>query len=59
MTSRFEIKKSENNYYFIICSPKNEVLATSNGYNSKTDCWHGAQKTKKYAQIAPIIDQTK
>ena len=28
-------------------------------YESKIDCWRGAQATKKYAQTAPIIDQTR
>ena len=59
MTTRFEIRKSNNKYYFILYSQSDEVLATSEMYDSKTDCWHGAQLVKKILQTTPIIDQTK
>ena len=59
MTLRFEIKKANKNFYFVLFSSNNDILATSETYESKIDCWRGAQATKKYAQTAPIIDQTR
>jgi uncharacterized protein YegP (UPF0339 family) len=56
---RFEIKKSNDKYYFIIYSQTDEVLATSEIYDSKIECWHGAKAIKKYSQTAPIFDHPK
>lgn len=59
MISRFEIRRENSNYYFVLFSSYNDILVTSKKYKSKTDCWHGAQATKKCAQTSPIIAQTR
>jgi len=59
MPERFEIKKSTNNqYYFVLIAPNNEVIAQSEMYKEKENCTDGIASVKKYASTAQIVDKT-
>jgi hypothetical protein len=59
MPERFEIKKSTNNqYYFVLIAPNNEVIAQSEMYEEKGSCKDSIASVKKYAPTAPIVDKT-
>ena len=59
MPERFEVKKSANDqYYFVLIAPNNEVIAQSEMYKEKESCKDGIASVKKYAPTAPIVDKT-
>jgi len=59
MPERFEIKKSKDDqFYFVLVAPNNEVIATSEMYTTKAMCKEGVEAVKKYASTAPIEDKT-
>lgn len=59
MGERFEIKSSaDDQFYFVLIAPNNEVIATSETYTTKDNCKKGIEAVKKYASSAPIEDKT-
>lgn len=55
MAERFEIKKSKDNqYYFVLIAPNNEIIATSEMYKTEQACKDGIAAVRKYAPTAPI-----
>ena len=56
---RFEIRKStDDQFYFVLVAPNNEVIATSETYTSKQNCQNGVDSVVKNAGTAEIVDQT-
>jgi uncharacterized protein YegP (UPF0339 family) len=59
MGERFEIKLStDNQYYFVLTAPNNEVIATSEMYTTKSNCKNGIDAVRRYARDAPVEDKT-
>lgn len=59
MGERFEIKKAaDNQFYFVLVAPNNEVIAQSEMYKTKDACKDGIDAVRKYAPKAPIQDKT-
>jgi len=59
MAVRFEIKLSENKqFYFVLISGNNEVIAMSEMYTTKAMCKNGIAAVKRDAPNAPILDTT-
>jgi uncharacterized protein YegP (UPF0339 family) len=59
MPEKFEINKSKDEqYYFNLKAPNNEIIATSEMYTTKQNCENGINAVKKYAPNAPIEDNT-
>jgi hypothetical protein len=55
LAERFEIKKSKDNqYYFVLIAPNNEIIATSEMYKTEQACKDGIAAVRKYAPTAPI-----
>jgi len=56
---RFEIFKDKNNEYrFRLLAPNGEIIATGEGYSTKSNCKDGINNVKEYAPIAQIKDLT-
>jgi len=59
MGERFEIRSSaDDQFYFVLIAPNNEVIATSEMYKNKDGCKNGIDAVKKYTPTAPIEDKT-
>lgn len=55
----YVIRRARNNqFYFTLDAPNNEVIATSETYTTKSACKEGIEAVKKYAPIARTIDIT-
>lgn len=56
---KFEIKRSANDqYYFVLTAPNNEIIAKSEMYTTKDSCKHGIDAVRKYALTAHTEDKT-
>ena len=54
---KFEIVKDKaGKYRFNLKAANNEIIASSEGYNSKAGCKNGIESVKKNASKAEIID---
>ena len=59
MPERFEIKKSANDqFYFVLIAPNNEVIAKSEMYATKDACKNGIESVKRYTSTASVEDKT-
>lgn len=59
MGERFEIRRSaDDQFYFVLIAPNNEIIATSEMYKNKDGCKNGIDAVKKYAPTAPVEDKT-
>ncbi len=56
--ARFEIyKDNAGNYRFRLVAPNNEIVAVSEGYETKAGCINGVNAVKKYASEAEIVEK--
>jgi uncharacterized protein YegP (UPF0339 family) len=59
MPERFGIKKAANDqFYFVLVAPNNEVIAKSEMYKTKDACKNGIESVKRYAKTASVADKT-
>jgi len=59
MGEKFEIRPSaDDQFYFVLIAPNNEIIATSEMYKTKDGCKNGIDAVKKYASTAPVEDKT-
>ena len=59
MAERFEIKKAANDqFYFVLIAPNNEVIAKSEMYATKDACKNGIESVKRYTSTASVEDKT-
>ena len=59
MAERFEIKKSvDEQFYFVLIAPNNEIIATSEMYTTKQNCINGIESVKENAPSADTQDKT-
>jgi uncharacterized protein YegP (UPF0339 family) len=59
-TGKFEVFKDKaGEYRFRLKAPNGEIIATSEGYNSKTSCMNGIQSVMKNAPKAKIVEINK
>jgi len=59
MAERFEIKRSaDEQFYFVLIAPNNEIIATSEMYTTKQNCKNGIESVKRNAPSADIQDNT-
>ena len=56
----FTLFRSNKNYhyYWNLRAPNHEVIAQSEGYNSKQGAMNGINAVKKYANASGVHDQT-
>lgn len=52
----FEDKSGE--YRFRLLAPNGKIIATSEGYSTKSNCKDGINNVKEYAPVAQIKDLT-
>ena len=59
MSEEFEMWESEKDglWYFHLKAPNGEVIASSEGYNTKDNCRNGIDSLKKYAPDADIHEK--
>ena len=56
--ARFEVKKTEDDkWMFNLVAANNEIIATSEKYNSKQSCLSGIEAVKKVAEKAPVEEK--
>ena len=55
---KYSIAKTNAGYHFNLVAVNNEIIATSEVYNTKDACMNGINSVKKNAPIASIEDQT-
>ena len=54
---KFEwFKDKAGKYRFRLKAPNGEIIAVSEGYNSKEACVNGIESIRKNAPIAPIVE---
>ncbi len=59
MAAQFEIfKNAKGEFQFRLKAGNGEVIAMSEGYNSKDGCKNGIESVKKNAPVAEIEDLT-
>ena len=55
MPEMFKIRKSvEGQYYFTLHAANNEIIATSEMYESKQGCENGIESVRQFAPTAPV-----
>lgn len=56
--ARFEIYEDRaGEFRFRLVAPNNEIVATSEGYDTKAGCRTGVEAVKKYAPDAEVIEK--
>ncbi|MBO4915518.1 MAG: YegP family protein [Oscillospiraceae bacterium] len=55
---KFVIKDAKNGVMFNLKAGNNEIILTSETYNSLASCKNGIESVKKNAPTAPVEDQT-
>lgn len=59
MTPKFIIyRTADNQFYFVLKAPNNEVSLTSEMFTSKEDCYNAIDSVVINAPIADAIDRT-
>jgi uncharacterized protein YegP (UPF0339 family) len=58
MAGKFVIRKSAEQYHFVLKAANGEVIATSERYTTKAGARNGIESVKVYAPTAPIEDET-
>lgn len=57
MSAKFEIYKGKDgNYRFRLKASNGQVIATGQGYKSRSSCVNGIESIKKNAPTAPVVD---
>lgn len=58
MAGKFVIKKSVNQYTFVLKAGNGETIATSERYTTKAAARNGIESVKANAPTAPVVDET-
>lgn len=58
MAARFVIKKSGDQYHFVLKAPNGETIASSERYTTKTAAKNGINSVKENAASARVDDET-
>ena len=58
MAGKFVIKKSGDQYHFVLKAGNGEIIATSERYKSKASAKNGIESIKENAPKAPTEDET-
>ena len=58
MAGKFVIKKSGDQYHFVLKAGNGEIIATSERYKSKSSAKNGIESVKENAPKAPVDDET-
>ena len=58
MAGTFEIRTSEEQFYFVLKAGNGEIIATSERYSSKSAAENGIQSVRDNAAHAPVEDAT-
>jgi uncharacterized protein YegP (UPF0339 family) len=58
MAGKFEIKKSEGQYTFVLKAGNGEIIATSERYTTKAAARNGIDSVKANASDAQTVDLT-
>ena len=58
MAGKFVIKKSGDQYHFVLKAGNGEIIATSERYKSKGSAKNGIESIRENAPKAPIDDET-
>jgi uncharacterized protein YegP (UPF0339 family) len=58
MAGKFVIKKSGEQYHFVLKAGNGEIIATSERYTTKASAKNGIESVKENAKAAPVEDET-
>lgn len=58
MAGKFVIKKSEDQYHFVLKSENGEIIATSERYTNKASAMNGIDSVRENAPRATVEDET-
>jgi uncharacterized protein YegP (UPF0339 family) len=58
MAGKFVIKKSGDQYHFVLKAGNGEIIATSERYTTKASAKNGIESVKENAKSAPVEDET-
>jgi uncharacterized protein YegP (UPF0339 family) len=58
MAATFVIRKSGDQYTFVLKAANGEIIATSERYTTKASAKNGIESVKKNAPDAPVEDET-
>jgi uncharacterized protein YegP (UPF0339 family) len=58
MAGKFVIKKSGDQYHFVLKSENGEIIATSERYTNKASAKNGIESVRENAPTASVEDET-
>ena len=58
MAGKFVLKKSGNQYVFVLKAGNGEPIASSERYTTKAGARNGIESVKVNAPTAPVVDET-
>ena len=58
MAGKFEIRKSGDQFIFVLKAGNGEIIAVGEAYESKASALNGIESIKKNAAEAAVVDQT-
>jgi uncharacterized protein YegP (UPF0339 family) len=58
MAGKFVIKKSGDQYHFVLKSGNGEIIATSEQYTNKASAMNGIESVRENAPTASVEDET-